>query len=143
MGGAPSVLTGDVSLPTDPATGQADRVQVQVYRSATRGNAVPTMMGSLFGVRTVNITAAATAEASPANAMTCVKPFMLPDKWTEKQTPPWDANDSYDAYTNKGVPLANPDIYVPANKSGYTGYTVANDKGTVLVLRAGTGGNIQ
>src|SRR5205809_3763979 len=28
MGGAPSVLTSDVSFPNDPATGQPDRVQV-------------------------------------------------------------------------------------------------------------------
>jgi Flp pilus assembly protein TadG len=143
MGGVPSVLTGDVTFPAGP-TGQSNRVHVEVYRTAARGNGVPTLMGSLLGVRTVNLTASATAEASPANAMKCVKPFMIPDKWTEKQTPGWDPNDSFDMFTNKGVPLANPDIYIGAqNKSSYTGYTVANDKGTVLVLRAGTGDNIK
>ena len=138
MGDVPSVLTGDVSFPTDPATGQADRVQVQVYRSGARGNAVPTLMGSLFGVQTVDITAVATAEASPANAMTCVKPFMIPDKWSEKQNPPWDTNDTFDMFDNHGAPLPNPDVYVGAKDPGYTGYSVANDKGTVLVLRSGS-----
>jgi hypothetical protein len=37
-----------------------------------------------------NIWATATAEVSPANAMTCVKPFTIPDKWIERQTPDWD-----------------------------------------------------
>ena len=44
----------------------------------------------------------ATAEASPANAMTCVKPFTVPDKWIERQTPPWDPDDTFDAFDNKG-----------------------------------------
>jgi hypothetical protein len=117
-------------------------VQVQVYRTGPRGTAVPTLLGSMFGVNSVDVTATATAEASPANAMTCVKPFMIPDKWQEVQTPPWDTGDSFDKYTNKGVKLANPDLYRDANSSSYTGYTVANDRGTVLVLRAGTGDEI-
>jgi len=142
IGGAPSVVTGDVSFPVGP-TGQSNRVQVQVYRSTERGNAVPTMMASLFGVQTVNVAATATAEASPANAMTCVKPFMIPDKWREVQTPPWDTGDTFDSYDNHGNPLPNPDVYIgAADKANYTGYSVANDKGTVLVLRAGTGDQI-
>jgi len=119
MGTAPSVLSGDVTFPVGP-TGVSNRVQVQVYRTVVRG----------------------TAEASPANAMTCVKPFMIPDKWQEVQTPPWDTGDSFDKYTSKGVPLADPDLYRDSNSSTYTGYSVANDRGTVLVLRAGTGDNI-
>jgi Flp pilus assembly protein TadG len=141
MAGVPSVASGDVTFPVGPS-GASNRVQVQVYRTAPRGNAVPTLMGSFFGVQTVNVTATATAEASPANAMTCVKPFMIPDKWREMQTGPWDPNDSFDKYTNKGALLPNPDIFVDANSPDYTGYTVANDRGTVLVLRAGTGDNI-
>ena len=141
MGKAPSVLSGDVTFPVSP-TGQSNRVQVQVYRTGTRGTAVPTLLGSIFGVNSVDVTATATAEASPANAMTCVKPFMIPDKWQEVQTPPWDTGDSFDKYTSKGALLANPDLYRDANSSSYTGYSVANDRGTVLVLRAGTGDNI-
>jgi hypothetical protein len=47
--------------------------------------------------------ATATAEVSPANAMTCVKPFTIPDKWIENQTPPWDGDDTYDAFNNQGA----------------------------------------
>src|SRR4051794_7404953 len=82
IGTAPSVLTSDVSFPNDPA-GQPTRVQVKVFRTTTRQTAVPTLIGPLFGVPTVDIAASAIAEAAPANAMTCVKPFMIPDKWQE------------------------------------------------------------
>jgi hypothetical protein len=138
MGTAVSVLPTDVTFPNDPS-GQPSRVAVQVYRTVSRNNPVPTMMGRFFGVNRVDIIAAATAEASPANAMTCVKPFMIPDKWKENQDPAWTTNSTYDAYDNKGIPIANPDVYIPAEKPDYTGYTVANDVGTQLVLRAGTG----
>jgi hypothetical protein len=113
-----------------------------VYRTAARGNPVATFLGSMIGIRNVDVGASATARVAPANAMTCVKPFMIPDKWREVGTPPWDTGDTYDAYTNQGSPLPNPDVYVPADQAGYTGYTTANDAGKQLVLRAGTGSNI-
>src|SRR4051812_12417483 len=83
MGQPVSILSTDVTFPTDPS-GVADRVRVQVYRTAARGNPVSTMFGTIFGVDTVDIVASATAEATKADSMTCVKPFMIPDKWTER-----------------------------------------------------------
>jgi Flp pilus assembly protein TadG len=148
IGQSPSVYPTDVTFPVGP-TGQNNRVMVTVFRTGGHGNAVPTLMGSLFGVNFVDIGATATAEASPANAMTCVKPFMIPDKWTENRNPPWDTNDSFDMYDNHNNLLSPRDVYVPAkdcktcaNNSGYTGYTTARDKGMQLTLRAGTGNNI-
>ncbi len=140
IGTAPTVLPADVTFPLGP-TGVDNRVQVFVHRSGP--NAVPTLMGALFGVSSVDINAVATAEASPANAMTCVKPFMIPDKWAEHTNPPWDTGDTFEAYDNKGNPLPNADVFVGANDPvNYTGYTTARDAGTVLTLRAGTGSNI-
>jgi Flp pilus assembly protein TadG len=147
MGTAPSVLPGDVTFPLGP-TGINNRVQVQVYRTGARSNPVSTFIGPLFGVPTVNINAVATAEASPTNAMTCVKPFMIPDKWSErvdsKCAPDgsWNTGSTFDEYNSKGVLCSPRDTYVPADQAGYTGYTTANDTGTQLVLRAGTGSNI-
>jgi Flp pilus assembly protein TadG len=141
MGANVSVTAPDVQFPTDPA-GQPNRVKVTVYRKASRGNPVSTLIAKYFGMTTVDIAATATAEASDANAMTCVKPFTIPDKWTEKQTPPWDGTDTYDAYNNKGQPLANPDIYIPADQPGYTGYNQESNRGQLLVIRAATGNNI-
>jgi Flp pilus assembly protein TadG len=141
MGANVSVTAPDVEFLNDP-TGQPNRVKVTVYRKASRGNPVSTLIAKYFGMATVDIAATATAEASDANAMTCVKPFTIPDKWTEKQTPPWDGTDTYDAYDNKGQPLANPDIYIPADQPGYTGYNQETNRGQPLVIRAATGNNI-
>jgi len=136
-----SVAPSDVTFPND-ATGQPTRVKVDVYRNAQHFNALPTLMGRMFGISQVDIQATATAEAAPANAMTCVKPFMIPDKWIEKvdsKCKPdgsWTTNSTYDEFDNKGNPCAPSDTYIPAGQAGYTGYTVANDVGTALVLRA-------
>lgn len=135
-GGNVSVLTSDVTFPLGP-TGVDNRVKVNVYRTGDRQNPVPTLMGQFFGVTTVNIIAEATAEASPANAATCVKPFTIPDKWTERTTPPFNSETSeFDMYDNKGKLLPNPDVYIPADQPGYTGYNAVRDKGMVLNLKA-------
>lgn len=141
MGGNVSITAGDVEFPNAP-NGEPSRVKATVYRRADRGNPVSTLVAQYFGVRTADIVATATAEAAPANAETCVKPFTIPDRWIERQTAPWDWDDTFDAYDNKGRPLANPDVYVPADQPGYTGYDAESDKGLRLMIRAGTGNNI-
>lgn len=143
MGADVAVDPNDVTFPLDPS-GEANRVRVDVFRTSARGNPVSTLIAQFFGesMKTADIGATATAEASPANAMTCVKPFTIPDKWIERQTPPWDGNDTYDAFDNKGQPIANPDIYIPADQSGYTGYNQESNRGQSLVIRAATGQNI-
>src|SRR5881392_1586300 len=80
-----SVTPPDVTFPND-LNGQPTRVKVDVYRTAARSNPIPTLIGSLFGVQQVDIDATATAEVSPANAMKCVKPFTIPDRWREGGT---------------------------------------------------------
>lgn len=148
IAGVVSVGPSDVQFPVGPVTGQPDRVRVSVRRTAARGNPVSTLIARYFGMVSADIGASATAEAAPANAMTCVKPFTIPDKWIEKQTPPFDSSDTYDAFNNKGVPLGNPDIYIPAYDSSgapnpnYTGYNNQAERGRRLTIRAGTGNNI-
>jgi len=39
-------------------------------------------------------------------------------------------------YDDKGKALSNPDIYVPADQPGYTGYNADRDKGLQIVLKA-------
>jgi Flp pilus assembly protein TadG len=135
-----SVFPEDVTFPTPT------QVRVRVQRSSVRGNPLTTFFAPMFGVDTVDIGAEATAEVSPANAMTCVKPFAIPDKWIEKQTPPWDPTDTFDLYDNKGNPLPDPDIYIPRGQPGYTGYSPAapptGDRGALVTLKAGQGGQI-
>jgi Flp pilus assembly protein TadG len=105
MGATVSVTPADVTFPLDP-NGVANRVQVVVYRTTLRGNPVDTLMGTFFGVANVDISATATAEASAANAMSCVKPFMIPDRWKENNTP---ANGTFDEFDNKGACCPTPD----------------------------------
>ena len=130
-----NVGPGDVTFPVGPS-GLNNRVQVDV--DATVDN----WIAAFFKMPTTDIVATATAEASKANAMSCVKPFTIPDRWIEKQTPGWDADDAFDAFDNKGNPLANPDIYIPADQPGYTGYNMDRDRGLRLMIRAGTGNDI-
>jgi Flp pilus assembly protein TadG len=149
QGAQVAIGADNVEFPNDPITGDPNRVKVTVYRTAAQGNPVSTLVAQYFGIRTANIVATATAEAAAANAMTCVKPFTIPDKWNERQSPPWDASDSFSRYNNKGVVLANPDIYVPqygaggAPNSNYSGYNTEANRGMQLVLRASTGNNIE
>ena len=126
-----SVVPGDVTFPTNI------RVRVQVFRTRARGNPVATFLGPMFGVSTVDVGAVATAEASPANAETCVKPFTIPDKWREVGSPPWATDSSFDIYDNKGKPLPNPDVYIgPSDPVNYTGYNAQRDKGLEIILKA-------
>src|SRR3954462_6288562 len=129
-GDSVSVQPADVTFPLSPS-GQNNRVQVQVFRTTVRNNPVPTLMGTFFGLRNVDVAAIATAEVSPANAETCVMPFTIPDKWIEKQTGPWDPMDSFDPG----------DVYVPLRPSpdpntNYTGYDAVRDKGLEVILKA-------
>jgi hypothetical protein len=140
VGGDVSLEPGDVTFPLGPA-GQNDRVQVWVYRTKARGTHIPTLIGPIFGISDFDIMATATAEAAPANAMKCVKPFTIPDKWIENHTPPWTINSTFDRYDNKGQIIANPDVYIPPSATHQT-WTEA-DKGTPFILRAGSGNNIE
>ena len=140
IGADVSIDPGDVTFPVGTG-GQNDRVQVWVYRNTTRGNPIPTLIGPVFGVNNFDIIATATAEAAPANAMTCVKPFTIPDKWIENTDPPWTMNSTFDRYDNRGNVLPNADVYIPPSANHQT-WTQA-DAGTPFILRAGTGTNIE
>jgi hypothetical protein len=140
MGQAVTITPADIEFLNDPS-GEATRVRATVYR--TGGNGVQTWIKSIFDQEyRADISATATAEAAPANAMTCVKPFTVPDRWIERQTPPWDPNDTFDMYDDKGKPLAKPDVYIPATESGYTGYDAERDKGLVVTLKADNDGKL-
>jgi Flp pilus assembly protein TadG len=146
--GIVDVTPADVEFLND-AMGQPTQVKVTVRRNDAGGNAMKTLIAGIFGVDTVGVTATATAEVSPANGMTCVKPFTIPDKWREAQTAPWSEDDTYDAYDAHGVALPNPDVYIPAANCptcppnpDYTGYNNERERGTRLVIRAATGNNI-
>ncbi len=146
--GTVSVTPDDVEFLPNPDSGEMSRVRVTVYRSSLRGNPFDTLIAKYFGISTAGVNAIAMAEAAPANGMTCVKPFTIPDRWREMQTPVWDPTDDFSRYDNHGNLLANPDVYVPAfDASGhpnadYTGYNNEQNRGVRLVLHASQGTNI-
>jgi Flp pilus assembly protein TadG len=138
-----SVNAGDVQFLNDP-TGEPNRVRVTVRRTASRGNPVSTLIAAYFGVVSTDIGAVATAEASPANAMTCVKPFTIPDRWREMPSRNLaTADDSFDWMDRHGRRPAVPDSYVgPDDPDNYTGYNAQRDAGMEIVIKADNGSRI-
>jgi Flp pilus assembly protein TadG len=95
---------GVVILPEDVEVDMDQhRVTVVVRRSADRGSAVATWFARVFGVDEVDVGARATAEAAPAGAAICLKPFTLPDAWDDE-----DDDGAYD-----------PGEYYEAPETGY------------------------
>ena len=86
------ILPDDVTVDLDQM-----RVTVVVRRSADRGSAVATWFARVFGVEEVDVAARATAEAAPAGAAICLKPFTLPDAWDdENEDGAYDPGENYD-----------------------------------------------
>lgn len=143
MAGAVSVNVEDVQFLNDPS-GEPNRVRVTVRRTASRGNPVSTLIAAYFGVASTDIGAVATAEASPANAMTCVKPFTIPDRWRETATGQLAGpEDGFDWVDKKGNPAPNRDVYIgPDDPRNYTGYNAERDKGMEVVIKADNGSKI-
>ena len=143
IGESVSIQPGDVTFPAAP-NGQFNRVRATVYRNEARGNPLSTFISAVFGMNVADMAATATAHAAPANAMTCVRPFTIPDKWEEHQDAEWTIDSVFRRYTNKGALVPNPDVYYPPeDEENYEGYDAVEDKGTKLILRAGGGNNIQ
>ena len=139
VGSNVSVKVEDVEFRNDP-TGEPNRVRVTVRRTASRGNPVSTLIASYFGVQIVDIGAVAMAEASPANAMTCVKPFAIPDRWFDTQANRLaipEEGDVWDYMDKNGNRAPQPDVYNgDMDSEGYTGYRADRDRGMRIVLKA-------
>jgi hypothetical protein len=136
---AVSVNSADVTFPA------LERIRVRVHRSGQRGNPILMFLAPMIGIDEVDVGATATAEAVPANAATCLKPWAVPDKWDERQQPLWDEQDElnmfYETGPNKGKPLPTPDIYVPWDQTGYTGFQQSRqgvDYGRQILLKPGS-----
>lgn len=140
-----AVEPADITFPVAPS-GEANRVRLTVHRTAARSNPLTTFISAVFNNNLVDIVATATAEAAPANAMTCVRPFTIPDRWQENQDPAWSFDSTFRRYDNKGDEIPNADVYIPTGQDGYEGYDPRDpptgDKGLRVTLRAGSGNNI-
>jgi hypothetical protein len=63
----------------------SQKVRVRVQRSTARSNPLGTLFARVMGIETVDIGAAAAAQAWPGVAAECILPFAVPDRWDE-----WD-----------------------------------------------------
>lgn len=147
-GEAPSVTMGDISFPPCPDDGSNACIRVNVYR-----NNVPTFFARLVGVSTQSVRATATAKAGYGNAVECLKPWAVADKWEEhRPIDPgvWDENSIFDRYDDKGVQLPNPvDIYRPPGDPNFTGFhpynpgdmSFSEDYGRRITLKIGDAKN--
>lgn len=151
-GEAPDVdITTDVTFTSNPAAQcpgtPTPCIRVDVYRNQQRGNPLPVVFGSIVGLVAQGVRATATARVAVATTSTCIRPIAIPDRWldTVDTTVPidnaWTDDDEFDTQTAGGTPLPNPDLYsAPDSYSTGTGFTVAADLGTRLVLRHGSPG---
>lgn len=141
MGAAPSIVAAtDVLLVACPPgmPGPPDTcVRANVYRSASRSNALPTFFAQIVGVNSQNVRATATAAVTTGNATDCLKPWAVADKWNEHweagapNAGPWTPTSVFDKYMkgqgNTMVPdpaVTTPDAYVaPTATDPGSGFT--------------------
>ena len=126
-------------LPDDVEVDMANhRVTVVVRRTADRGSAVATWFARVFGVEEVDIAARATAEAAPAGAATCLKPFTLPDAWDdEDEDGAYDPGETYDP-PQTGYGSDWRDGQPTNNGIDPNGTTYEDDFGRPLVIKEGS-----
>ncbi len=115
-----------------------NRVTVVVRRTADRGSAVATWFARVFGVEEVDIAARATAEAAPAGAATCLKPFTLPDAWDDEDDDgAYDPGETYDP-PQTGYGSDWRDGQPTNNGIDPNGTTYEDDFGRPLVIKEGS-----
>ena len=118
-------------------------VRVDAFRDGTNGStALPTFFANLFGLTSQDVRATATARVAFGNAVNCMRPFAVADKWLEQAADP----QRYNHWKKVSGTLSelNPhDIYGPPGSGNSTGYKVTNpdgtpaDIGTELVMKSG------
>jgi len=109
-------------------------VRVNVYRDGSNTSvALPTFFGPLLGITSQGVRATASARVVNANATNCLRPFAIPDKWTENVTA-----GTYDHWNTDGTEQSPHDVYIPPTESGWTGYKYPNNVGDLVTLIPGS-----
>jgi hypothetical protein len=121
-----------VSDTCPPGASGGGCVQVEVFRDGTNGsNTLPVFFAPLLGIPSQKTRAIANAQAADANGTTCLKPWLIPDKFLDN-----NGNGEFDL----GVDEYNSPLDHPIDTDGWppepgeaTGWTML-DVGTTLVL---------
>jgi hypothetical protein len=123
---ATSLTGGLFPLPSPSQCAQPGCVRVDVMRGTPdhagrrRLNVLPTFFAQLVGITSQGVRATATAQVVAGNATNCLKPWVMPDRWT-------DTNG--DGKFQTGEPYQAPSATDPG-----TGWRLA-DVGTYLTLK--------
>jgi hypothetical protein len=113
-----------VSYACPPGVSGGGCVRVDVYRNGTNGsNPLPTFFGPLLNVTSQGVRATATAQALPAGATNCLKPWAVADRWQENQAPPWTQQSTFNPPT---------DVYIPPYGTGGTGFSNKDANGNLV-----------
>ena len=151
--GAPKVnVADDVRFyPDAPAQFPAscsgdDCIRVDVHRTQTSGNPLPTFFGRLAGVMNQGTVATATAQVVSGDSTACLRPWAVVDRWQEfgPEGPGLLPTSTFDKYsTGQGNnPPPEADVYIPPSEGGGTGYTLPADRGRQFAIKMGpSGGN--
>jgi Flp pilus assembly protein TadG len=121
-------------LPSKCPDGTFSCIQVDVMRGTPdhannpHTNYLPTFFAQLVGITRQGVRATATAEVKAGNAVKCIQPYIIPDKWAEAP-PPWVPTSTYQPPTG--------DSYTPPSDAGSSGFTLAENKGQQIVLKTG------
>ena len=120
---------GNSCIRVDVLRGTLDDAMVQ------HTNTLPVFFAAMLGVTDQGVRATATAQAAQGNSINCIKPWAVADKSIDTSGPTsWDQEDIWqpaagDVYRAPLKPETNP-----------TGFSLANDRGIQLALKAGNVG---
>ena len=135
------IVVSPIPFPCPPSAGGGTGcVRVDVLRGVpdrsgtAHTNTLPTYFASIGGLLSQGVRATATAQIAAGNAVTCIKPWVVADKWIDNNGathPPggWDQYDSFEPGT---------DAYSPP---GFKATGANNDYGLQLVLKEGVTGS--
>jgi hypothetical protein len=105
-------------------------IRVDVFRNGTLGSSpLTTWFATLFGKNSQGTRASAVAETAPATGSKCMKPWLIPDRWSEVTAPTNTFDLPDDSYTR-------PTITEDGTINYGTGWNPL-DIGTELTLKAG------
>jgi Flp pilus assembly protein TadG len=119
---------------TCPPTYAGRCVTVNVYRDGTNGGStLPTYFGKLLGISSQGIRATASARIMNGNAVNCMRPFSVADRWIENM----GSLTAFNRYDSVGDLLAGiPDRYMPpTSTSAGSGLRLPDDVGAAVVLK--------
>ncbi len=139
----PNAGGGNSCIRVDIMRGVPDRT------NGAHNNTLPTYFGSLVGINSQGVRATATAQVASGNAVQCIKPWVVVDRWTDNSgtgtnTTGFDQDDIFnpgvDTYTTSGFSAAQ-DVGLQLMLKG-EGKEWSSGWSLEIDLNGGNGGNV-